>query len=238
MSLINLTVLQLRNRARRKAGVNANDYTNAELLEDFNQAFAQLAVLLANLGEGYFEEQNVKFDLVANSALYSLPTDFLALRRVQLAYSGTPLSPSAYTIAGRYNATDVHDIASDEENVPISNPIYEITGNYIRYKPKPTQAVSNGGRMFYIAMPSALVNTGDIPSQIPLAYQEKIAVYGAMQMAFKFEKWSKHQRLAQEWAQTMAELQDRLAERDLNVPERFKSMFEGGLVRRQTVREL
>lgn len=225
MALPTLNVLALRNRARRDAGVNANDYSNSELLEDFNQAYAELSVLLANLDEDYFEEQNVRFNLIAHSGLYNLPSDCIAVKRVQLAYSGTPLSPSAYVIATPYQPTDVHDISIDEENVPVSNPIYDITGNYIRYKPKPTQDVTNGGRMFYIAMPSALVNTGDIPV-IPIAYQKKIATYGAMKMAFKYEKWNKHTRLQNEWNTTMAELQDRLADRDRNAPMRFKAPQE------------
>src|SRR5690348_14461043 len=193
-TLPSLNVLALRNRARRDAGVSSSDYSNSELLEDFNQGYMELAVLLANLGEDYFEEQNVKFDLVANSGLYSLPTDILAFKQLRLAFSGTPLSPSAYTIADIYDPSDVHDISADEESTPTSNPIVDITGNYMRIKPKPTNAVSNGGRLAYIAMPSSLVNTGDVPV-IPLAYQKKIATYGAMKMAFKFEKWNKHARL-------------------------------------------
>lgn len=232
MALPSLTVLQLRNRARRDAGVASSDYSNAEVLEDLNQAYADLCVLLANLDEDYFEEQNVKFNLVANSGLYSLPEDCIAVKRVQLAYSGTPLSPSAYVIATSYSPEDVHDIAIDEDNVPVSNPIYDITGNYIRYKPKPTNSVTNGGRMYYIAMPSALVNTGDTPV-VPIAYQKKMATYAAMKMAFKFQKWSKHDRLAAEWNKTMEELQDRLADRDRNAPMRFRAPQESGAVRYQ-----
>lgn len=237
MALPTLNVLALRNRARREAGVNSNDYSNAELLADFNDAYAELSVLLANLGEDYFEEQNVKFNLIARSSLYSLPADYIAIKRVALAYSGTPIARSAYTIVLPYDSSEVHDIGIDEENVPISNPIRDITGTYIRYKPTPTQNVSNGGLMDYIAMPSALVNTGDTPV-FPIAYQKKIATYGAMKMAFKFEKWNKHTRLQKEWDTTMAELQDRLADRDLNAPMRFKAPQEGMPGTTYRVREL
>ena len=230
MSLINLTLLKLRAQARGKAGVSVNDYSNSLLDDQINIAYVQLATLLANLGEDYFEEQNVKFDLVENSGLYSLPTDFMAFKQLRLAYSGTPLSPSAYVIATPYDPSDVHDISADEESVPVSNPIVDLTGNYYRIKPKPTQAVTNGGRLYYIAAPSALANTGDIPV-IPIAYQDKLAVYAAKEMAFKYEKWNKYNRLQKEWDQTMLELQDRLSDRDLNRPLMFKTPFEAGLVR-------
>lgn len=225
MALPTLNVLALRKLARRLAGVSSSDYSDADLLSDFNDAYAELSVLLANLGEDYFEEQNVKFDLVARSSLYSLPADCIAIKRVALAYSGTPIARSAYTLTTPYDPSDVHDISFQEENVPVSNPIRDITGTYIRYKPTPTVNVTNGGLMDYIAMPSALAATSDIPN-IPIAYQKKIAVYGAEKMTFKFEKWNKNTRLKQDWNTTMAELQDRLADRDMNAPVRFRAPQE------------
>lgn len=235
MSLPTFTVLTLRNRARRLAGINSTDYSNTNVLEDLNQAYSEMAVLLANLDEDYFEEENVKFDLIANTGLYSLPTDCIAVKQLRLAFSGTPLSPSAYTVASSYDQSEVNDIASDETSASTANPIVDITNNYVRIQPKPTVAVANGGRLSYIAAPSALAATADVPV-IPIAYQAKLAVYAAMQMAFKFEKWGKHTRLANEWNTTMAELQDRLADRDRNRPLRFKAPQEALGNRR--VREL
>lgn len=211
--------------------MNADDYSNSLLDDQLNIGYVQLATLLANLDEDYFEEQNARFNLVANSGLYSLPTDFMAFKGLRLAYSGTPLSPSAYVVARPYNPEDVHDIAGDEENIPVSNPMYDITGDYYRIKPKPTQAVTNGGRLSYIAMPSALASTGDVPI-VPIAYHDKIAVYGAIQMAFKYQKWQKHDRLQADWNTTMAELEERIADRDRNRPMRFKTAFETGGISR------
>lgn len=226
MSLINLTLAKLRAQARSKSGVNAADYPNTLLDDQLNIGYAQLAVLLANLDEGYFEEQNVNFNLIARSGLYSLPLDFIAMRGLRLAFSGTPIANSAYVVASSYDPVDVHNI-SIEESTPISNPIYDLTNNYMRIKPRPANDVTNGGKLAYIAMPSALTASASIPV-IPIAYQDKIAVFGAMQMAFRYEKFGKHTRLANEWNTTMAELQDRLADRDRNAPVRFKSIHESG----------
>lgn len=183
--------------------------------------------MLINLGEDYFEEQHAKFDLVANSSLYSLPVDAVEMKQVRLAYSGTPASPSDYKIATSYDPTEVHFIPSDEENIPTSNPIVDMTGAYIRIKPTPTVNVTGGGDMSYIAMPSALVLTADVPV-IPTQYQELIAVYGQKQMEFKYEKWNKHDRDEKIWDEAIAELEQTLADRDLNKPTRFKSILETG----------
>lgn len=235
MSLINLNLLKLRALARKKAGVSVSDYSNSLLDDQLNIAYVKLARLLANLGEDYFEEQNVKFNLIARSGLYSLPVDFMAWKGLRLAFSGTPVANSAYTVAVSYDPSGVHNIASQEANIPISNPIVDITGNYFRIQPKPTQDVTRGGSLDYICMPSALAATADIPV-IPVDYHDKLAVYAAAEMAFTFEKWNKHTRLQNEWSQTMSELELRAADRDLNFPLMFKAPQEAGMVHR--VREL
>lgn len=227
MSQPSLNVLALRNRARRRSGVNSPDYSDANLLEDFNAAYATLSGLLVDIQEDYFEEQNVKFDLAQNSALYSLPTDFMAFKQLRLAYSGTPSTPSDYRVATAYDSSEVHVVSVDEENIPTANPIIDITGNYYRIKPTPTVAVTNGGLLDYIAMPSALVSTGDV-AVIPAQYHDLIAVYGQMQMEFKYEKWNKFDRDSKIWNEKIAELEETLADRDRNRPTRFKSLLEVG----------
>jgi len=237
MALPTLNVLALRNRARRRSGVSSSDYSNAEILEDFNAAYATLAALIANLDEDFYEEQRDSFDLVANSSLYSLPTDCIAVKQVRLAYSGTPSSPSSYRIAGSFDPTDTHMVSSDEENVPTSNPIVDITGTFLRIKPTPTAAVTRGGQLYYIAMPSALANTGDVPV-LPTQYHELLASYAAKEMAFKFEKWSKHDREERRWNDKIAELQEILADRERNKTVRFKDPREVGPAARTNRREL
>ncbi len=221
-----MNLLTIRNESRKKSGVNAADYSNAQVLADANQAMYVLAGILANLQEDFYEEQNVKFNLVQNSSLYSLPTDFMAFKQLRLAYT-TPSAPGDYRIATSYKPTDVHSVTIDEENIPTSNPIVDITNNYMRIKPKPTSAVTNGGLLFYIAMPSALVNTGDVPN-IPLQYHDLLAIYSAKEQTFKFEKWQKHSRLQTEWNTKIGELTQVLADRDLNAPVRFKAPQEVG----------
>lgn len=234
MSLITLNLSKLRAQARSKSGVNAKDYPDALLDDQLNVGYVALATMLAALGEDYFEEQNVKFDLIANSSLYSLPTDCMMFKGARLAYSGTPTKPTDYVVATSYNPASVHYVGPQEEDIPTSNPIFDLTNNFVRYKPTPKNNVVNGGRIDYIAFPSALVNTADVPV-IPVRYHDKISVYGGKEMAFKYEKWSKHDRLENEWNQVMADLEEKLADRDLNAPLSFRAPGES-TVRR--VREL
>lgn len=231
-----MNLLTLRAQARTKSGINSSDYSDATLDIQLNEAYYTLARLLSLLGENYFEEQNVLFNLGQNSALYSLPTDFMAMRQVRIAYTA-PTGPAGYRVAVPYDITDVGDIAIDEENIPPSNPIYDITGNYFRLKPTPTAAITNGGKLAYIAMPSALVNTGDTPL-IPIAYHDLMSEYGAMQMTYKYEKWRKFQASQQIWQAKIAELTQTLADRDDNKPLRFKAPQEQAMIPNRNRREL
>lgn len=231
-----MNLLTIRAQARLKSGVSASDFSNTNLDAQIDVAYKVLATMLANLGEGHFEEQNAKFNLGQNSGLYSLPTDFMALAGIRLAYS-TPSTESDYRIATAYDRSEVQDIGIDEVNVPISNPIYDLTANYFRIRPKPTVAVTAGGSIDYIAMPSSLASTAAVPV-IPIAYHDKLAVYGAKEMAFKYEKWNKHARLDAEWRTLMTELEEKIADRDLNKPTRFRTAFEVGRAQSTSRREL
>lgn len=231
-----LTLAQLKTKARSKSGVGSSDYSDASLLIELNQAYGIMCRYLAQLGEDYFEEDNAKFNLALNSSLYSLPTDCIAVKQIRLAYA-TPSTNSDYVIANAYDNTDVHNISADEESVSSANPIVDITNNYFRIKPKPTAAITNGGAISYIAMPSALVNSADT-TVLPDTLADKIAVYGAKEMAFKLSKWNKWKVLSAEWQAMVANWESSLSDRQMDRVLRFKSPMEVPVNNRRPVREL
>lgn len=220
-----MNLLTLRSQARLKSGINATDFSNANLDEQLNVAYYTLASIIAELNADYYEEQNVKFNLIANSSLYSLPTDLIKFKQVRLAYSA-PSTNADYRVARHYDPSGVHNVSADEEGgVSTSFPIYDITSNYIRVKPTPTASVTNGGKMWYIARPSALTLTSDSPV-LPLHYHDLISTYGAKIMTFKHEKWKKNAKLEEEWSKIVTPLMERiqdLADRDMGEMLQFKS---------------
>ena len=226
-----MNLITIRTQARLKSGVASSDYSDANLDSQINIAYYQLASIVSQLQQDYYEEQNVAFNLVANSSLYSLPTDLMQFKQVRLAYS-TPSVAGDYRIARHYDPSDVHTVSSDEEGASSSYPIYDMTNNYFRIKPTPTASVTNGGKLWYIARPSALTNTGDTPI-LPLQYHDFLSIYAAKEMTFKHQKWSKHDRLDKMWQAfvfpLMARIQD-LSDRDLGESLRFKTPEESGFI--------
>lgn len=222
-----MNLLTLRSQARLKSGVNSTDFSTSNLDEQLNVAYYQLASVISQLQADYYEEQNVKFNLVANSSLYSLPTDLMQLKQVRIAYT-SPSTNSDYRVARQYDPSTVHSVSADEESIPTSFPAYDVTNNYVRIKPTPTASVTNGGKLWYIARPSALTATGDTPI-LPLQYHDFIGIYGAKEMSFKYQKWQKYDRLQKQWdtfiAPLMLRIQD-LSDRDMGEALRFASSLE------------
>ena len=184
-----MNIINIRAAVRFKSNItNSAVLTNAEILSEANYAYYDVCSEIADANEDFFEEQKVKFNLAANSSLYSLPTDCIKVKQVRLAYT-TPISESDYKIAYSYDPAEVNVVSSDEESVPVSTPIVDITNNYMRVKPTPESDVTSGGELYYIARPSALTNTGDTPL-IPTEYHDLIAVRIAARATEKFENFA------------------------------------------------
>ena len=111
----------------------------------------------------------------------------------------------------------------------------DITNNYMRIRPKPTSRVVNGGQIYYIARPSALVLTGDT-SVIPEDYHDLMAIYAAGKACEKYETWDRADRFESQFYRGMEIMAQELATRELDFPLRFKNPLEIG--KRFPTREL
>lgn len=220
-----MNIINFRASVRFKSDItNSSTLTNAQILTELNEAYYDVHRAMVDANEDYFEEQNVKFNLAQNSSLYSLPTDCVKMKQVRLAYT-TPSSASDYKVASSYDPAEVGQVNSDEENIPVSTPIVDITNNYFRIKPTPTSAVTNGGIIFYIARPSALTNTGDTPL-IPTEYQDLMAIRVAARACEKFEMYSKADRLYQQYEAGINKMKSQIAVREMNRDFRMRDIRE------------
>ncbi|MHA1210838.1 MAG: phage adaptor protein [Candidatus Heimdallarchaeota archaeon] len=222
-----MNLKELREQTRFKSNItDTSTLTNAEIDQLVNDAQFKLVMRIIRISEDFFEEQKTTFNLAANSGLYQLPTDLIKFKQLRLAYS-TPSDDSDYFIATGYNPSDIQYPQNEESGVGTSNPIIDITNNYMRIRPKPTTDVTKGGQIYYIARPSALANTGDI-SVIPEDYHDLMAIYAAGKACEKYEVWDRADRFEAQFfrgAETMAK---ELATRELNHSVRFKNPLEIG----------
>lgn len=230
---MNLKTLLAQARFKSKV-TNTTRITDAQITVELNNAQDKIAARLVKINEDYFEEQKTVFSIVARSGLYQLPTDLLKFKQLRLAYS-TPASDSDYVIASGYNPTEIQDIGSQETGASESNPIVDITNNYMRIYPKPESTISSGGQIYYIARPDALSNSGDV-STVPADYHDLLAIYAAARICESDEVWDKADRLDNKFAQGLQYMENECASRELDFPLRFKNVSEVGMNR--TTREL
>jgi len=221
-----MNLATLRSQVRFKSNISdTTRLTNAEIDRHLNDAQLKMVMRIIRVNEDYFEEQKTTFNLAANSGLYQLPTDLLKFKQLRLAYT-TPTTDSDYSIASGYNPTEIQH-TSEEEGVSTSNPIVDITNNYMRIRPKPTVLSTKGGQIYYIARPSALVNSGDI-SVIPEDYHDDMAVYAAGKACERYEVWDRADRMEKQFYGRIEIMAKELASRELNYPLRFKNPAEVG----------
>jgi len=215
----------LRSQVRFKANISSTTtLSNDDIDTHINDAQNKMVQRMVETNEDFFEEQKSKFDLVASQDLYALPSDCLKFKQLRLAYA-TPSTEDDYKVAINYNPVNVEDVGFDEENVSSSNPVVDVTNNYMRVKPTPSSAVINGGELYYIARPSALAATASSPV-IPVDFHDLLAVYAAARVCQKFENWDKADRLEREFEVGVEKMARAIADRELNFPLRFRNPLE------------
>ena len=227
------TLLTLRARTRFKTGItNTTTLSNADILTLLNIGYHLVEQELYKLNEDFFEEQKTKFNLVASQDLYSLPTDFIGMKQLRLAYS-TPSNEEDYNIANYHDAAGTIDVQSQEEDIESSNPTFDIAGDYYRIKPTPTSNVTNGGEIYYFARNSDLSATGDTPG-IPSDYHDLIATYAAKEIRMKYEDWNKYKVFKKQWEEEIDAMKVALGVRNTNKKARMRNINEDGSYKRIT----
>jgi hypothetical protein len=216
---------QIRTQARFKSGItNTTTLTNAEIDALVKNAYDFICQKIAQINEDFFEEQKTKANLVQNTGMYALPSDMMKFKQLRIAYSA-PSSEDDYFVATPYDPASVDSVSVDEIETATSNPIVDITNNYIRIYPKPTANVTNGLELYYIAKPSSLTNTGDIPV-FPAEWHDLLSTYAARETCLKFEQLDKWKILKQDWEEGVVRMIEGLNTRNINSPQRFRNVLE------------
>ena len=236
-----MNVINIRAQSRFKSGIdNTTTLTNAEILTLANLGYHLVEQELYKLNQDFFNKEKHKFSLVANQDLYSLPTDFIGLKQVRLAYTA-PSNEEDYEIADFHDPASTIDIEVQEEDVDSDNPTYhlkEVAGTYyVRIKPTPSSNSTNGGEIYYFARNADLSATGDALS-IPTDYHDLIPTYVAKEATLKYEMWDKYKILKNEWDEGIFKMKQALAVMDTNRGGRMRNILEDGKAGTSTTTEL
>lgn len=187
--------------------------TTTQAKRDLNTARDLVLNRLLTLGQNYFL-RIAKANLVANQALYSLPTDFRKFARLEVGYE----SATDRVRVGQIDLTEIGDSISGVYSQV--GPKYTIMGNMFELRPTPTESLTDGLYMIYVENPSDMSGDTDT-SGLPLDYDNLLTLYASAKGKYTLG-------LPQEGNNMMAQFNMGLDEMENNIVER--NIDSGGTI--------
>jgi len=178
----------LANYTRFLTNTNTTTYAAADLYASINMWYhTAVNEVLQSMDDWDFQGEYATASLVASQQEYTLPTDLIKIKRVEITYDGTnwyPVSPIDIN-----QISDPTDSTSVTNDFATSSPYYDLMDGSLFLYPVPTSNVTDGLKIWYEKEATELSGATDEPN-IPEAYQ-KILCYGAAKDYF--EKYSERE---------------------------------------------
>lgn len=179
---MNITLLELRTRARQIADKeNSNHVTDEELTSYVNMAIAELHdLLIGAYSSDYFIDTEI-FSTVANETTYALPSDFYKLRGVDAA-----IRTGEYASLRPFNFNERNRNDSFASWGLMTGPSirYRLLGNNIVFSPAPDSVYSI--RLWYVPQATVLVSDSDTLTDLN-QYSEYVVYDAAIRILTKEE---------------------------------------------------
>lgn len=179
MASVTLTTLRARVRERADqpvAGFIADSATSLDAL--INEGVQELHdLLVSKYGNDYLFSSG-SINLVAGTATYALPADFLKLFGIDAVFQGNTVALKPFVFAERNRHKN------DGLAFPFQLPRYHIEGANIRFYPVPTAAMTL--TVFYAPVSTLLVNAGDAVN-FPNGWERYVVLDAAIKCLLKEE---------------------------------------------------
>jgi hypothetical protein len=166
----------LRNFTRFLTNTNTTTYTNADLDASLNRYYHLIVnEILQSMDDWDFQADYATTNLVASQQEYTVPTDLIKLKRVEVSYDGSNWYPcSPMDLNQRSGASDSTTINSDFST---SSPAFDLMDNSLFLYPIPTANSTGGLKMWYEKEADELSGDTDEPN-FQKAYH-KLLSFGA-----------------------------------------------------------
>jgi len=199
--------------------------TTTEATAWINQAYRTTCSALAKVNVNYFNGEEIEADTTDGTASYTLPTDFLVMKRVEIRWDDGEDRI-------RVTPIDINQLQGtttpDAETFSQENPYYYLWENKIYFLPVPDETSStwttNPGaayKLWYYEMPADL--SGSNTPVTPAAYHHIFAYFAAAQACVgKLDNPQKADRLEAKWQNGMFRLISENTLKDQNKPMSFR----------------
>jgi len=182
--------------------------TTTQVQRDLNTARDLVLNRLLVLGQSY-NVRIAKADLVADQALYSLPTDFRKFVRLEVGYESA---------ADRVKVDQIDLSEIGDPNIDVfttANPKYTIIGNMFELRPTPTTNVTNGLYMYYIENVADMSGNDDT-SSLPLDYDSLLPLYAAAKGSYTLGLHNEGNNFMAQFNLGLQEMENNIIERNVD----------------------
>ena len=189
--------------------ISANStVTTTQAKRDLNTARDLVLNRLLVLGQNYFL-RIAKADLVANQALYSLPTDFRKFARLEVGYESA-------TDRVKVDQIDLSEIGDPTVDVySTADPKYTIVGNMFELRPTPTESLTDGLYMIYIENPTDMSGDSDT-SGLPLDYDNLLTLYATAKGKYTLGLPREGNNMMAQFNKGLDEMENNIIERNID----------------------
>lgn len=161
-----MTISEIQNQIFLLTNSTSNDFSDTDLLASVNRYYHKAVGIILRSSDSwdYDDTSNTDFpiltaNLVADQQSYTLPTDALKVKRVEVTYDGTNwYKAEPFDINSRADATDTTSLSND---FTTSEPFYDIQYGSVFLYPIPT-ANSTAGLKLWITRSITEFTSGDL----------------------------------------------------------------------------
>ncbi len=138
----------LRNYARFLTNTSTNTYTDLDLTAALNMYYGEVIQEIIQAQDGWdFQAETATADLVADQQEYTLPTDILKIKRIEISYDGTNWTPVTFMdVNETSSATDTTTVGN---NFQKSEPYADLMDKSIMLYPTPSANATGGLKIWY-----------------------------------------------------------------------------------------
>ena len=212
-----MTGAELLSQLRFLTNQNSTTLVDADGTRLHNIYFKKLVQAIVDTNEDFFGEYST-FNLVANQREYLLPTDILKIKRLEVTYDGTNwytgvpmIEHSIGTAIDDSNATVV------DANYSQSGFQYHVYDASVFLYPKPTSAVTAGGKLYYIKRQSDLAaDSVESVITIPKEFHSLISLGASADVFRRLGKEDRARVADANFARGVQEMKAQIAGRNLD----------------------
>ncbi len=224
-----MTLLQLRDDIRRQSKITSNDLSDATLNVIVNKYYDILLSIVSDLQEDRLLEKSTA-DLVADQQEYTLPTDIMRLKRIEVTYDGTDTQvATAFDINERGNPDSATDTTTISNEFSTDEPFYDQMDYSFFLYPIPSTSITGGLTLWYVQRPVALSADGDSPDAgIPQDFHY-LLVEGPLKDVFRrFRKNDQEDRANANWERGKVQFRELMEPFDIGGSLAFKAVDDYG----------